>query len=172
MPNVVSFLKKCPKDVLALLSGSTTLADVVARAAVENKAVRISVLNPNTSRVSEQRFRVFGFFLETVKDETDTVLGRELVAAGAVTFWDWKNKQWDEEKERCARVPLWTVVDALALDEPALTYPAVEDGFKVLYPVSVDTLRSQKPVKVTMRQAASMIKSGGWAEKPTMEVCE
>jgi hypothetical protein len=166
------FIAKMPQDILDTLGGNKEYAKVCAKAHEDNKALRLTVWNDRSSRMSEFRMRPCGFYIEVTLDEKGKPNGRQLCLAGAVCYWDWQVKAWNDAKERGQAIPLWTVIGAEILDEPARTDAPVPNGYKRIYPVSADTLRSQQPNVVPLVIAQRALKSKQWAERPTMDVLE
>lgn len=162
-------LKKLPSDVL---SCEKAFALTCAKAHEENKSLRLSVWNDRSKTTSEFRMRPLGFFMEPTLDEKGKPNGKQLVLAGAVCYWDWQRKCWNEEKEREQALPLWCILGAEILDEPARQAVSVPAGYKLCYPVTAGGLKSQKPAVLPLMIAQRALKSKEWAEAPSMDVLE
>ena len=163
------FLKKTPADVLCC---DKAMAAACAKAHEENKSLRLSIWNDRSKTTSDFRLRPLGFYLEAVLDEKGKPTGKQIVLAGAVCYWDWQRKCWNEEKEREQAVPLWCILGVEILDEPARPAVAVPAGYKLCFPVTANGLRSQKPALLPVMIAQRALKSKEWAEAPTLDVLE
>jgi hypothetical protein len=167
-----TLLKKCPQDLKDGMSGFLTAAITVAQAFEANKAVKITVYDPQRHQYAERRLRPIGFRIEQIKDDKGKVTGRELHVCGAVTWYSFQLKDWDVAREQHKSLPTWAILSAEPLDTPAMYDDPVPAGFKRIFPVSVGSLRSQRPQVVPLRQAKEALASKEWAERPTYEVQE